>query len=741
MPSVSCGSIDGAPDFKVCAVSNSNKVCQPRPFPYPGFRLGCLPRERARDVTLKSARPSGVGREHAPANGKAAKAPSATGGARPDANIAGRLRFESFLLELSAFFAKAPTDCVERGVDRWLEKLARFIGVDRISLWECDVNCSQMHLRHVYCVSGFPKASTKIDPASLPWLIDEFRQGRIVSCERVPDDIPATAVAEREYMRQLGVKSALGVPVEAGTTIYVATFMSIRGHRKWPENLVRRLHLVAEIFASALGRLRAERSLLASESGTRAILKAFPDLIFVLDRDGIFIESHCESYSDLLMPPEEFTGRAMEDVLPAEMARLFRAAFEQAAETHNVVEVDYVLPVKGEQRYFEARVVQRDDGAMVAVVRNVSERHRAANKLRDSEQQFRVAFTHSAIGMALVSLEGDLLQVNAALCHMLGYPETELLSMKLQVLTVAEDLALDLAYVRKAIAGQISHYEVEKRYFHRDGRIVWALLTAALVRDASDKPLYFVSQVHDISERRQAQMEIDRARLELAHMSRVSLVGQLTTSLAHELAQPITAITINAAAGLQAIEIGAPSETRALFQDIFDDGRRAGKVVKNVMRMLKKDSPPHTRVDLNQLIQEIVHVMRSDLLGHHVNLTMNLDSANSEINGNPVELQQVLLNLMLNATEAMGSIPVSERFLVISTSVHSDTVELSVQDTGVGAPPDDMKRIFEPFVTTKGTGVGVGLAICAQIVSAHKGKLSAENNREQGMTFRCILPR
>ena len=89
----------------------------------------------------------------------------------------------------------------------------------------------------------------------------------------------------------------------------------------------------------------------------------------------------------------------------------------------------------------------------------------------------------------------------------------------------------------------------------------------------------------------------------------------------------------------------------------------------------------------------------------------------------------------------MGSIPVSERFLVISTAVHSDTVELSVQDTGVGAPPADMKRIFEPFVTTKATGVGVGLSICAQIVSAHKGKLSAENNREQGMTFRCILPR
>jgi PAS domain S-box-containing protein len=690
---------------------------------------------------LKSARSSAIGRKQAPANGNAASARPAAGGAQSDANIAGRLRFESFLLELSAFFAKAPTDRVEQGVDLWLEKLARFNGVDRISLWEFDINGSQMHLRHIYCVPEFPRASTTFATGAFPWLIEEFRHGRIVSCETIPEDIPAVASAEREYMAQLGVKSALGVSVEAGTRIYVVTFMCIRAQRKWPKNLVRRLHLVAEIFASALGRLRAERSLSASESRTRAILKAFPDLIFVLSRDGVFIESHCASQTDLLMPPEEFTGRTMEDVLPPQMTKLFRAAFEQAAETHDVVEVNYVLPVAGDERHFEARLVRRDDGAMVALVRNVTERHRAASKLRDSEQQFRVAFTHSSIGMALVSLDGNFLQVNGTLCRMLGYSETELLSTGFQSLTVPEDLAPDLAYVRKATAGEISHFEIEKRYLHKDGRIIWALLTAALVRDTSNKPLYFVSQVHDISERRQDQMEIECARLELAHMSRVSLVGQLTASLAHELLQPITAITINAAAGLQTGELEPPSETRALFQDIYDSGRRAGSVVKNVMGMLKKDNPPHIDVDLNRLIQEVVHVMRSDLLGHHVNLTMNLDSANAEIKGNPVELQQVLLNLMLNATEAMRSIPIIERKLVITTAVSSDTVELNVRDSGVGATQEVMKRIFEPFVTTKATGVGVGLSICAQIVGAHKGKLLAENNRDRGMTFRCILPR
>src|SRR5277367_3072510 len=180
--------------------------------------------------SLKSARPPTNNLESPPAPTHAT-AGAPTGWAQPDTNIAGRLRFESFLLELSAFFAKAPTDRVEQGVDLWLEKLARFNGVDRISLWEFDINGSQMHLRHVYCVPDFPKASTTIATAALPWLIEEFRRGRIASCEKIPEDLPATASAEREYMLQLGVKSALGLPVQAGTTIYVVTFMCIRGHR------------------------------------------------------------------------------------------------------------------------------------------------------------------------------------------------------------------------------------------------------------------------------------------------------------------------------------------------------------------------------------------------------------------------------------------------------------------------------------------------------------------------------
>jgi PAS domain S-box-containing protein len=690
--------------------------------------------------TMKRDRPAANDLDPPPTQTHAT-AGASTEWTKPDDNTAGRLRFESFLLDLSAFFAKASTDCIDRAVDLWLEKLARFTGIDRIALWESDMDSNQMHARHVYSAPDFPLLPTRIFTANFPWLINEIRHRRVACWERIPEDAPAVASIERAYMTQIGAKSALGIPVKAGTSTFVLIFMCIRGPRKWPKALVRRLQLVAEIFASAVGRLRIERSLSESESRTKAILKGFQDLIFVLSRDGIFLESHCASHADLLMPPEEFTGRTMEEVLPAEMAKLFRGAFERAAETREVIEVDYVLAIAGEQRHFEARLVLRDDGAMVAVVRNVTERYRAAIKLRDSEQQFRAAFTHTSIGMALVSLNGRFLQVNPALCRILGYSDTELLATSFHPLTHPEDLGPSVALVNRAIAGEIAHFELEKRYIHKDGRDVWAILNTALVRGISGDPLYFVSQIHDISERMQSQIEIERARVELSHMSRVALVGQLTTSLAHELLQPITAIQLNAAAGLLASAVETSPEMRAILEEIAGSGRRAGDIIKNVRGLLKKNRSPHRAHDLNRLVQDVAHIVRFDLLEHRVNLTLNLDSVNTEIAGNQVELQQVLLNLMLNATEAMSSIPASDRQLVITTAVRADAIELSVRDNGIGSSPEVLEHIFEPFMTTKTSGVGVGLSICSQIVHAHRGQLSAENNTDRGMTFSCILPR
>jgi PAS domain S-box-containing protein len=540
--------------------------------------------------------------------------------AKPGANVIGRLRFESFLLELSAYFAKAPADFVDRGIDAWLEKLAGFIGVDRVSLWECDPDGVQMHRQHFYSRPGINIPSPIVRTDDFPWTNEQYQQGKIIIWERVPADVPAAAAAELTHSMRVGAKSVLGIPLRTGAAVYVLSCASVRAYRKWPMGLVRRMQLVGEILASALIRQRTERSLLASESRHRALLKALPDLIFVLNSEGVYIECHCPETVDLYVPPEQFIGRTMEEVIPGDLAKTFRALFQRACETGEVVEHEYVMPIAGEERQFETRMVRRDDGAIVAIVRNISERHRAA------------------------------------------------------------------------------------------------------------------------TERRQSLIDIGRARLELAHIGRVALVGQLTSSLAHELLQPITAVVNNAEAGLLAPDLDATSEMHAVLQDIADSGRRAGDIIQHVRALLRKERAPYVTVDLNRLVQEVAHVMRSDLMLHQVHLTTELDSSNAEINGDRGELQQVLLNLVLNGIEAMHSVPIPERQLRISTIVRSDAVELNVQDKGCGSPPGHMERLLEPFFTTKANGVGMGLSICADIVRAHRGQLIAENNADQGMTWRCILP-
>jgi PAS domain S-box-containing protein len=660
---------------------------------------------------------------------------------KPDADIAGRLRFESFLLELSAYFVKAPVDAVDRGIDEWLAKLARFIGVDRISLWECDSDGSHMRRLHVFSNPGLKVRPPFLVVSNYPWVSKQYQLGKIVTWGRVPDDIPDAAAAERADVMRMGAKSVLGIPIQAGNTLYVLSFADMRRYRKWPKTTLSRLQLVGEVLASAILRQRTERSLLASEVSQRALLRTLPDLIFVLSPDDVFVECHCPNSMDLLMPREQFMGRRMADVLPPDMDSTFRSAFRLAADTGEVVEVHYGLPVPGDDRRFEARVVLRDDGAKVAVVRNITESHRAADRLRDSEERFRAAFTHSAIGIALLSLDGHWLQVNAALCRILGYSEAELLSTTFQALTHPDDLEPNREYVRRALAGEISHYEMDKRYLHKDGRVIWALLAVALVRNASNEPLYFVSQLQDVTERRQAQIEIERARLELAHLGRVSLVGQLTSSLAHELLQPITVVVSNAEAGLHGADLGASVEMRAMLEDIAESGRRAGDIIHHVRDMLRKERGAHMTVDLNGLVQEVAQVMRSDLLLHQVRLSTHLASGNAQISGDRGELQQVLLNLVLNGTEAMNAVPIGERQLSIATVVHPNAVELSVQDQGTGAPPASLARLTEPFFTTKPNGVGMGLSICADIVRAHHGQLLGENNADRGMIWRCILPR
>jgi signal transduction histidine kinase len=243
--------------------------------------------------------------------------------------------------------------------------------------------------------------------------------------------------------------------------------------------------------------------------------------------------------------------------------------------------------------------------------------------------------------------------------------------------------------------------------------------------------------------RRRAEAEILNQRTELAHVARVSTMGQLSSALAHELNQPLGAILRNAEAAELFLQRENPDlqEIRAILADIRKDDQRAGSVIDRMRSLLRRHSLESNPLDLRGLLEETVTLTRSDALARQVDLTLKLPAMLPVMHGDRVHLQQVLLNLILNGMDAMADRGAEERLLTVRAGLTEDgSVEVAVCDCGAGIPPDKMKFLFEPFFTTKRNGMGMGLAISRTIIEAHGGKIRAENNAAKGATFKFILP-
>jgi signal transduction histidine kinase len=243
--------------------------------------------------------------------------------------------------------------------------------------------------------------------------------------------------------------------------------------------------------------------------------------------------------------------------------------------------------------------------------------------------------------------------------------------------------------------------------------------------------------------REQAQAEVQQKRAELAHVSRVAVLGELTATLAHEVNQPLTAILSNSSAAMRFLDSPKPnlSEVRGALGDISEDSKRAGEIVRRLRDMLKRDTPGLTSVDLNHVVRSVERIVRGDAILHGVTVELDLSPGVVPITGDTVQLQQVLLNLMVNAFAAMSKPQVDARRLIVRThSIDGSHVMVQVQDTGTGIPPEKFESIFDPFITTKPEGLGMGLSICRSIIERHGGKVSAANNADRGATFSISLP-
>ena len=286
-------------------------------------------------------------------------------------------------------------------------------------------------------------------------------------------------------------------------------------------------------------------------------------------------------------------------------------------------------------------------------------------------------------------------------------------------------------------------FEVDYRTVLPDGTLKYLHTVAHSVFNAAGELVEFVGTSMDVTERKRAEEALHQAQAELAHVTRVLTMGELTASIAHEVNQPLAAVTTNGNAGLRWLAGDPPNlaEARECLKRIIRDGKRAGEVIARIRALVKKSAPAPARLDLNDMIQEVLAMINPEARRHQVAVRTELAPALPPVRGDRVQVQQVLLNLVMNSLEAMKAVTERLRELVIKAQPHdAGTVLVVVQDCGIGLDPQSMERLFEAFYTTKPEGLGMGLSISRSIIEAHGGRLWPAANGDYGATFSFTLP-
>jgi C4-dicarboxylate-specific signal transduction histidine kinase len=286
-------------------------------------------------------------------------------------------------------------------------------------------------------------------------------------------------------------------------------------------------------------------------------------------------------------------------------------------------------------------------------------------------------------------------------------------------------------------------YEVEFRVVLPDGRLRWVVSRGQVEFNGGGKPVRVRGVSMDITTRKQAEADVSQQRAELAHLTRVTMLGELSGSMAHELNQPLTAILSNAQAAIRflAHDNIDLNEVRDILKDIVEQDNRAGEVIRRLRLLLKKGEVRQQPLDLNDVVQEVLKLIRSDLVNHSVVAHTELATDLPPVKGDRVQLQQVLLNLVMNACDAMNGNSPADRQLVVRTELCADkNVRVSVADCGVGLASDKLEQVFMPFYTTKPHGLGLGLSVCRTIITAHGGNLRAANGEARGAVFYFTIP-
>jgi PAS domain S-box-containing protein len=577
-------------------------------------------------------------------------------------------------------------------------------------------------------LAGENPASASLRVAQTDGFMVDFRQldRWNLNANRLP---PGTAVLFKEppfwerYRNEFIVICAV---IAVQTLLIAALLMQRRRRRRAEEHL----------------RQSEERISIAAESANLGFWQLDP----VTYR--IWATEHCRRILGLA-PDAEVTQQSFINAChPEDRAHATRIC-RDPIENGKSYEQEYrVVHPDGQVRWILDRAHNLVDAAgksrrITGVVIDITERKKASEALRESEERYRnVVETQSELICRYLP-DGTLTFVNDAYCRFFGRSRDELIGKNFTELLPEDARQGALSYVQTLMNNQ-HPVRYEHQVIGRMGRRAWQEWNDRVIRGTDGKITELQGVGRDITELKRAKREArDRSR-EVTHLTRVASLGELSGALAHELNQPLTAILSNAQAAQRILAkkvIDLP-EVREILNDIVIDDNRASEVIRRLRVLFKKGEAQLQPTDVNEVTMEVLGLAHSELITHQVTGSYHLTPDLPPVQADRVQLQQVLLNLVVNACEAMGATDPKSRKLGVSTILRDNgIVNIEVTDHGSGVPQDTMDRLFEPFYTTKENGLGLGLSISRSIVASHGGRLSARNNPDQGATFVVELPR
>ncbi|MFZ6757762.1 PAS domain-containing sensor histidine kinase [Undibacterium sp. Ji50W] len=493
---------------------------------------------------------------------------------------------------------------------------------------------------------------------------------------------------------------------------------------------------------------KAEKQLHESVSKNRALIQAIPDLIFTIGHDGRFLDVHAPKSGFIFADPTKLINTKLADTLPSEIASHLLRAVKTAHHNQHVQEIQFSTDViNGKEMIFEARIAPNNADSVIAIVRDVTDVEHGRqqreqqlnarlqvteNDLHDVRQSLTLASDAANLGVWVRDLERDEIWASPQWRSIFGFSADQRLGINdvLQRIHPADRSSMEKLTSNFSI-DEKPRYQAEFRIVVENGKIRWIAAVSQVEFDAGQKPKFTRGVLLDITARKQSELELEQKRAEVTHLSRVVTLGELSGALAHELNQPLTAILSNAQAAQRFLmrENADLNEVRDILQDIVDEDKRAGEIIQRLRRLFNKNDKLEQNIDINALIMEVMHILRNDMLNRSINVSTELNPANPWLIADAVQLQQVIINLIMNACDAVSHLEIGERTVTIKTDqVESDRIRVSVIDNGKGIPEENKSKLFDAFYTTKEKGMGLGLSICKNIIEAHGGRLWCENN-------------